>query len=49
MKKTYSPQEIMMLISGMTMLAERERSILALVDDTGKKYNVLIRKLEAEV
>lgn len=57
MKKTYSAQEIMMLISGMTILIERELSVARLVDDDGKKqiqhfiskYKTLIRKLESEV
>lgn len=57
MRKTYSAQEIMMLISGMGLMVEREQSILKLVDDAGqkrieyfiKKYKTLIRKLESEV
>ena len=57
MEQQYSEQEVAMLISGMNMLIERERSLLKLVDATGKrqiqyfikKYKKLIEKLVSEI
>ena len=56
MTKQYTAQEVLMLISGMEMLIERETSLKCMVDDTGKKkidyfikkYKRLIAKLAQE-
>lgn len=50
----FDEQEIAMLIRGIEMFAERERSLLCMVGDAGKKkiryfinkYKKLVRKLE---
>jgi len=57
MERTYSEQEITMLIAGLRLLIEREVGLLGMVDDIGKKdigrllkrYRLLIVKLHSEV
>lgn len=57
MENYYTEQEITMLIAGLRMLIEREKSLVKMTGETGahqiqysiKKYRFLLHKLESEV